>query len=650
MSQHIFISYSTKDAEAGAAVCAALEAGGMSCWIAPRDIPPGGDWASAIVEAFGSVETVVLLLSARSDASPEVQKEINLAATRRLKIVTLRIENVVPRGSLDYHLSNCQYLDAFSGPLSSHLPKLVDALRNPDAAEHKLSAAPSAQIAADAERRALEDVNWALAELQHHAGPVRSGLIDNVFEPAIAHMKPMFAAGQTAMCERIYRRAAEGVLQVLAAVPIEASYALPAEMQKLGELLSKHLSIPGEDSADAASRADALHRLLVDFVDRVPLTESRSFARPATWVAAGLFLLVSILSLYFAYLHGTTTWEVIYARPFGPDNPRAGPYLEVARTLVILVMAFYLLEITLHSEYAQIMLDWRWNSWRRPFVGYFRVFWLFTAATMSWTLVDYHFNEAPRTLTTIADEYLQKRAAEKNLEWQPLSDDTSPTQLESEAEFLGKLTGSGLDLTDVQEIRAESRPDFTGHRTPYRSYLAYSWVNYVGFGVTMLVVTAFAVAGDARRLVDERLALYGVLTNGRMSDTEIDRAFSKFFNICFQHTQRYITILAWISGAIAFELMVTKGTLAPAGLIYEFLSSAVVGACTLIWIGVLIHFYEGAFQRVCAEKRRRRQLSDDWEGAWRTLKFLFKCFFNHSGGIFAALYIIPVLLHLRPWR
>jgi len=47
-----FISYSSKDKTAADAACAMLEAAGVRCWIAPRDVRPGLEYGAAIIEAI----------------------------------------------------------------------------------------------------------------------------------------------------------------------------------------------------------------------------------------------------------------------------------------------------------------------------------------------------------------------------------------------------------------------------------------------------------------------------------------------------------------------------------------------------------------------------------------------------------------------
>ncbi|MGO9039968.1 MAG: toll/interleukin-1 receptor domain-containing protein, partial [Steroidobacteraceae bacterium] len=48
----VFVSYASADAGIAEQACAALEAAGVPCWIAPRDVRPGDPYAAAIVEAI----------------------------------------------------------------------------------------------------------------------------------------------------------------------------------------------------------------------------------------------------------------------------------------------------------------------------------------------------------------------------------------------------------------------------------------------------------------------------------------------------------------------------------------------------------------------------------------------------------------------
>jgi hypothetical protein len=57
-AQHLFISYASHDAEVAQNVCSAMEAAGFGCWMAPRDVKPGAQYADAIVRALNEAQGV----------------------------------------------------------------------------------------------------------------------------------------------------------------------------------------------------------------------------------------------------------------------------------------------------------------------------------------------------------------------------------------------------------------------------------------------------------------------------------------------------------------------------------------------------------------------------------------------------------------
>jgi hypothetical protein len=54
-----FISYSSTDKPAADATCAVLENSGIRCWIAPRDIRAGVEYAAAILDAIDRCRVMV---------------------------------------------------------------------------------------------------------------------------------------------------------------------------------------------------------------------------------------------------------------------------------------------------------------------------------------------------------------------------------------------------------------------------------------------------------------------------------------------------------------------------------------------------------------------------------------------------------------
>src|SRR6202171_3697207 len=96
MTFDAFISYSHEDKPAADAACAALEARGIRCWIAPRDIDPGQDWAASIVEAIRGARIRLPVCSRHANQSAQVKREVERAASSGKAILPLRIDDVLP--------------------------------------------------------------------------------------------------------------------------------------------------------------------------------------------------------------------------------------------------------------------------------------------------------------------------------------------------------------------------------------------------------------------------------------------------------------------------------------------------------------------------------------------------------------------------
>jgi TIR domain-containing protein/BON domain-containing protein len=126
MAHDIFISYASSDKAIADAVCATLEARGVRCWIAPRDIMPGADWGEAIVDAIGGSRVMVLVFSSNANQSANIKREVDRAVTKGVTIIPLRIEDVAPSRALEYYISPIHWLDALTPPLERHLNALAD--------------------------------------------------------------------------------------------------------------------------------------------------------------------------------------------------------------------------------------------------------------------------------------------------------------------------------------------------------------------------------------------------------------------------------------------------------------------------------------------------------------------------------------------
>ena len=105
MSSHTFISHSASDESTATWWCQALESEGLACWVAPRDIPPGADWAAEIIEGLDAAYAMLLLLTASAMYSPQVRREVERAVHKEIPVIALRLDHERLSKSLEYFLS-----------------------------------------------------------------------------------------------------------------------------------------------------------------------------------------------------------------------------------------------------------------------------------------------------------------------------------------------------------------------------------------------------------------------------------------------------------------------------------------------------------------------------------------------------------------
>ena len=129
LAHDVFISYSHIDKPAADAACATLEAAGIRCWIAPRDISPGAEWGEAIIDAINSARVMVLIFSSNTNESRQVRREVERAVGDGVTIMPIRIEQAAPTRSLAYFMAGVHWLDALTPPLEQHLQRLAVSIK-----------------------------------------------------------------------------------------------------------------------------------------------------------------------------------------------------------------------------------------------------------------------------------------------------------------------------------------------------------------------------------------------------------------------------------------------------------------------------------------------------------------------------------------
>lgn len=107
----LFISYSSRDVKVANRLRSAIEKQGIRCWMAPRDVPPGENYATAVVRAIEECSGLVLLLSHQSNASAHVHVEVERAFSKKKLIFPVRIDDVVACSALELFVANAQWIE-----------------------------------------------------------------------------------------------------------------------------------------------------------------------------------------------------------------------------------------------------------------------------------------------------------------------------------------------------------------------------------------------------------------------------------------------------------------------------------------------------------------------------------------------------------
>src|SRR4030065_337078 len=123
-----FVSHAHQDRTVANAVTATLEAHGIRCWIAPRDILPGSDWGAAIIDAIQEAKALVLIFSSNSNDSDQIKREVERTVHQGIAVIPFRIEDVLPNKTLEYFISTQHWLDALTPPLEDHMAHLAETI------------------------------------------------------------------------------------------------------------------------------------------------------------------------------------------------------------------------------------------------------------------------------------------------------------------------------------------------------------------------------------------------------------------------------------------------------------------------------------------------------------------------------------------
>ncbi len=111
-NKHVFISYSSKEMEVAIKVCTFLESNGIPCWIAPRNVDAGSNYATQIVSAIKRCEMLVLLASENTNASGHVSNEVSIAFDNKKIIIPFKLQEFNFTDEYLYFLGRKHWIEA----------------------------------------------------------------------------------------------------------------------------------------------------------------------------------------------------------------------------------------------------------------------------------------------------------------------------------------------------------------------------------------------------------------------------------------------------------------------------------------------------------------------------------------------------------
>ena len=93
-----------------------LEAEGISCWIAPRNVTGGQSYGREILEAIFNADVTLFIFSGNSNHSRHVENEIDNAFNAGKVIIPFKIEDTKISLELQYYLNKTHWIDGLPQP------------------------------------------------------------------------------------------------------------------------------------------------------------------------------------------------------------------------------------------------------------------------------------------------------------------------------------------------------------------------------------------------------------------------------------------------------------------------------------------------------------------------------------------------------
>lgn len=126
----VFVSYASADTELVREIVAGLEARGVRCWFAERDIPVSDDFGDRIMAAIAESDATVVIVSESSIKSRHVRREVNFADEQGHQFYPVRLLNILISRELAYFTKVGHSIDLHEENHETAMDRLAQAIRS----------------------------------------------------------------------------------------------------------------------------------------------------------------------------------------------------------------------------------------------------------------------------------------------------------------------------------------------------------------------------------------------------------------------------------------------------------------------------------------------------------------------------------------
>lgn len=123
---NIFISHSSEDFKVAEEVCNLLEEKGHKCFLAPRDIRSGYQYAEEIINGIERSDVMLILMSKAANQSPHVLREVERAVSKYIPLIVYKLEEVELSKSMEYFIMSHQWVSAHAGATHAQVVRCIN--------------------------------------------------------------------------------------------------------------------------------------------------------------------------------------------------------------------------------------------------------------------------------------------------------------------------------------------------------------------------------------------------------------------------------------------------------------------------------------------------------------------------------------------